>query len=96
MKRYKQRNLNRTGEQLCDICHSREFLVEHHIHGRDVPDPHASSNICNICSNCHYKVHKDVIRLEGWFITTKGRELLWFNPAEAASLTGEEASVHIF
>jgi len=79
----------------CEICKGEHFLSTHHIQGRDVPNCNHSSNLVDICDNCHREIHMGEIIIEGWFQTTGGKELIWYNKNEK-SLTGESAKVHIF
>jgi len=79
------RMAHRSGTRECPICERTCALVEHHIHGRDVPRANEQSNIAWICSVCHDEVHTDIpnrIIIEGWFRTTKGRELVWRRKGE--------------
>lgn len=76
MDRSFRRELNSTGQMHCDICNEVHILVQHHIQGRKVDDPHRASNLCNICSNCHTKVHAGEIIVEGWIMTTSGIMLI--------------------
>ena len=68
---------NRSGNFPCDICGENQFLEEHHIAGRKIPKHNHASNLCNICPNCHYKVHLGKIIIEQWVNSTSGMELLW-------------------
>jgi 5-methylcytosine-specific restriction endonuclease McrA len=61
----------------CQICEESNYLEEHHIHGRKIHDFQRSWNLCQICPNCHSKVHRGDIIIEGWFRTTEGLTLLW-------------------
>lgn len=77
MDRYIRRQLNSTGKMRCDICKEVHILVQHHINGRKVDNPHKENNLCNICDNCHRKVHAGEINVEGWIMTTSGMMLLY-------------------
>jgi hypothetical protein len=95
MSRFKQRVINKTGKQKCDVCNNEELLVQHHIQGRNISNPHHSSNLCNICPNCHYDIHKGIKIIEKWVNSTNGLILLWhFNGEE--SFTNEDSKVHLF
>ena len=94
MSRRIKKKINRTGKFYCPICNNQEILVEHHINGRDIPNPNHKSNLAYICSNCHLKVHKGLILIEGWFMTTNGRELFWHNKNEKC-FTGTISSPYI-
>ena len=90
MSKRLRKERNRSGKAECPICHNREILVEHHIHGRDVPNPEHPSNKVSICSNCHMKIHSSQIIIEGWIGTTAGTQLFWHKEGEE-SFTGLEA-----
>ena len=77
MARKNRRFLNKTGQMRCDICNLKTRLVQHHINGRNIKDPHNRNNLCNICDNCHRKIHENEIIVEGWFMSTDGLILLW-------------------
>ena len=68
---------NRSGKFYCDICGSQEILECHHINGRDKPNKNHPFNLTNICSNCHTRIHNNVIQIEGWMSTTEGKKLMW-------------------
>lgn len=72
-----RKKISNSGKEICPICNNAEILVEHHINGRKIPDFDASWNKCYICSNCHNKIHRDLIKIEGWFKTSSGLELIW-------------------
>jgi hypothetical protein len=86
-----RRKLNATGSYPCEICQELNFLVQHHIHGRNIKTPHKHHNLANICSNCHLKVHKGEIVIEKRVMTTSGETLLWHTP-DVPSITGEDAT----
>lgn len=90
MKRYKRKQIKAKIKQPCNICQIETFLVEHHIHGRAINNPHHRSNLCYICSNCHTEIHKGWIIVEGWFQTTDGLKLIWHKKHEE-SITGMDA-----
>lgn len=95
MKKKNRRKLNRSGKEPCQICKVPRVLVEHHIHGRDIPDSNASWNLCNVCSNCHMDLHTGTIIIEDWVMTSDGMRLSWHLPGESG-ITGENAKIHIF
>ena len=72
-----RKSANRSGLQICPICKHQRILVEHHIAGKDIPNPNHKDNVCNICDNCHRDIHNGLIIIDGWYQTTNGRELLW-------------------
>jgi len=82
MKRYGitkkiRKIINKSGKAKCLICNKQHPLEEHHIAGRKIPNCNHPSNLCNICPNCHTRIHLGQLILEGWFKTTNGTELLW-------------------
>jgi hypothetical protein len=88
MSKANKRKYKSSGCQKCETCGERTFLEEHHLRGRGIPNPHADSNLAMECGNCHTKIHRGVIIIEGWFNTTTGRELIWHYDGEE-SITGE-------
>ena len=86
--------MNRSGRHSCDICDNNEILTKHHISGRKITNPEAFSNLSNICSNCHMKVHEGWISIEGWFMTSKGLKLLWHSKEEE-SFSGCDATPYL-
>ena len=84
---------NRSGNFPCDICGENEFLEEHHIEGRKIPNHTHSSNLCNICPNCHYKVHLGKIIIEQWVQSTTGMKLLWHTDIELSEI--KDSVTHI-
>lgn len=86
--------MNRTGTHTCPICLLKNFLVEHHIEGRDIPNPNHSSNLAYICDNCHRKIHEGIIIIEKWAMTSDGQQLLWHS-VDKPSLSGEDAKPYI-
>jgi 5-methylcytosine-specific restriction endonuclease McrA len=90
-----RRKLNATGKYPCEICQECNFLVQHHIQGRDIKNANKHSNLANICSNCHLKVHKAEIVIEKRVMTTSGEVLMWHKVNES-SVTGEDAIPYTF
>jgi hypothetical protein len=95
MKRSKRRELNRIGEMDCEICGEKSILEQHHIRGRKIIDCNHPSNLANICSNCHTKVHHGVIVIENRLMTTNGYKLFWHN-YKKESFTGDDAEAHVY
>ncbi len=95
MYRKLRRKLNATGKYPCEICQEITFLVQHHIEGRAIPKPNKHSNLANICSNCHLKIHRGEIIVEKRAMTTIGEVLLWHNNTDV-SITGEDSHPHTF
>ena len=93
MKRKTIKQRNRSGKFPCDICKDIGYLEEHHIEGRDIPDYNHKSNLCNICPNCHYKIHLGVIVIEQWAMSSVGITLLWHNEGENPDI--RDAETHI-
>ena len=90
-----QKQINKSGKGECPICHEKAPLEEHHIEGRDIPNPNYSSNLCYICPNCHTRTHLGLIVIEGHFQTTKGLELFWHEGSEE-SFTGKDAKPYTY
>lgn len=80
------RKCNRSGSEECPICNRPAILVEHHIHGREIPDAEAAWNKAWVCASCHDLIHAGEIFIEGWFSTTAGRELFWRKKGEFPKL----------
>ena len=95
MYRKLRRKLNSSGKQTCEICKEQNFLVQHHIQGRDVKNPNKHYNLANICNNCHFKVHRGDIIIEKRVMTTMGEVLLWHFHTDP-SITGEDSHPHTF
>jgi hypothetical protein len=58
----------------CEICQCKDIptLHYHHIIPRtDIKCTNDWLNLCVICSNCHNKVHSDVIKIVGVYPSTK-------------------------
>ncbi len=91
MSKKNLRKYKRSGNSECEICEIETPLQEHHIRGREIPDCNNVNNIAWCCPNCHDSIHLGLIIIEGWFNTTKGRELLWHNENEQ-SITGKSIS----
>jgi len=94
MKKEIKKKINRTGKMPCDICKEKNILVIHHIRGRKIPKYNHKSNICDLCSNCHNKIHNGLIIIEDWITTTSGRELIWHKSNEQ-SLTNRDATPYL-
>lgn len=84
MTRRAARQLHRAGTTLCEVCHLKRPLVEHHIDGRAAGN--ARWNVCWICPNCHDDQHAvpQRLRIHQWAMTTGGRELLWTRTPHSA------------
>ena len=70
-------------------------LQEHHIHGRKGPNANRKDNVMMICPNCHTNIHTGNILVEGWFMTSEGRMLIWRKRGDLP-ITGQEASPHVY
>jgi hypothetical protein len=90
MRKWIRKLSNASGQRPCEICNTVMFLEEHHIRGRDIPDFDMAYNKCNLCPNCHRKVHKKCIIIEDWRVTSNGKELIWHSVGEE-SITGNDA-----
>lgn len=94
MNRKLQKIINKSGNSKCEICDEYNILVEHHIRGRKIPNPNHESNLSNICSNCHTKVHHGIIIIENRIMTTDGPKLFWHHYKDE-SFSGDDAKTHI-
>lgn len=95
MKRKHRRILNKTGKACCEVCNEQQFLVQHHILGRDVERANDYHNLANICSNCHLKIHRGEVIIEKRVMTTIGFVLMWHNK-ESESVTGTDSEVYVY
>ncbi len=95
MRRKNRRKLNYSGIAECEICGAAEILVQHHIRGREIQNADHYSNLANICSNCHTKVHHGIVVIENRHATTTGYILVWHYYKDK-SITGNDASVFTF
>lgn len=89
-----RKRMNISGKQQCPICLEQQILVEHHINGRKIINANHSFNLTYICNNCHDKIHRGIIILEGYFTTTKGKELLW-HYANETSFSGQDSKPYL-
>ena len=85
---------NKSGKCPCEICSVVTFLEIHHINGREIDNYNHKDNLTNICPNCHNEIHHGKIIIEGWFNTTKGRDLIWRRDKEE-KITDEESKPYI-
>jgi hypothetical protein len=67
----------RSGVKKCPISGYVGPLIEHHIHGREINDAESDWNKAWISPNVHDMIHQGVIIIEGWFMTSEGRTLIW-------------------
>jgi uncharacterized protein YlaI len=79
----------------CEICNTQEILNKHHIQSSSKNGTNHPSNITYICANCHGKVHFGEIIIEGVFMTTLGRKLIWRLPTQE-TITGYAPEVFTF
>lgn len=94
MKKRIQKIVNRSGIRECDICHCEELLETHHINGRNIENSEKDFNLINICANCHSKIHFNILQVEGWFMSSDGRILLWHIKYDSP-ITDRESTPHI-
>jgi hypothetical protein len=78
----------------CDLCGNKNRLEEHHINGRNIPDPNHPSNICAICASCHTLIHEGHIIIEGWMQTTEGLKLI-HHSVDGSSFSGWDSKPYI-
>ena len=76
------RKFKRSGSDRCPISGYAGPLVEHHINGREIRNANAPWNIAWVSPNIHDQIHQGEIVIEGWFMSTKGRTLLWHRVGE--------------
>lgn len=95
MRRHKLKKRNSTGKHPCDVCKNITFLHEHHINGREIPNPNHISNLCSICPTCHDLVHRGKIIIEGYVYTSNGMELI-SRKCDQESLTNNDSKPPIF
>lgn len=81
-----RRQAARSGAMPCPMCLNLRLLIEHHIHGRDIPDSNRMWNRCWICAACHDDVHMGRKIIEGWTLTSEGRKLIWRFPGEEPTI----------
>lgn len=72
-------------------------LDRHHIQSISKGGPDNANNICNICPNCHRKVHKGYVVIEGKFISlNRGNVVVWRNKGEDSITGSEDPAVWIY
>ena len=79
----------------CNICKRIEPLDSHHIQSTCYGGVNEAWNKCNICPNCHRKVHMGLIIIEGWFSTSISNILVYRNKGEQP-ITEEDPKVWIY
>lgn len=82
--------INSSGKHPCQICGQPHFLETHHIRGREIQDYDWGYNKCQICPNCHTDIHRKMIIVEDWRMTSDGLTLIWHRIGEE-SQTGTDA-----
>jgi len=96
MSRESMRKRARSGTMECPLCGTKRALVEHHIHGRDVPNASASWNRAYICPACHDDVHVGKVVIEGWVSTSEGKMLAWhYAGEEPEALEGASPKLYV-
>ena len=89
-KENKHRSMMSSSEK-CPI--DKEYvgpLTRHHIHGRDIPNWDDDWNVAYVSPNTHRLIHEGEIIVEGWFLTSGGKELIWHRKGQTG-ITGREA-----
>ena len=89
-----RRSKNKKGSELCEICKEPHYLQAHHIEGRKIKNADKPSNLIDICSNCHEKIHRGDIIIEGKFLTSNGLETFWHKKSEE-SFSGIKKETYI-
>lgn len=87
--------MNATGKQACEVCCNQNYLVQHHILGRNIIHANDHNNLANVCSNCHLKIHRGEIIIEKRAMTTNGYVLLWHKKGDT-SITGTDSIPHLY
>ena len=73
---------------ICEICKDNVPITDtHHIHSTSLGGSNHIWNKCNICPNCHRKVHVGEIIIEGKFSTSNGNIVVW-RDKNTPSITG--------
>jgi hypothetical protein len=88
------KQLKSSGISRCEICKNPNILITHHINGREIPNANHSSNLANICANCHNEIHYGRIIVEKWVMSTGGPILFWHKKGET-SITGEDSTPNL-
>ena len=91
MSKKNLRKYQRSGNKTCPICGFQGKLVEHHIHGKDFKRSEELWNRCEICNNCHAKIHEGEIIIE-----KKQQGLLIWHYWNEPSLTGQDAKPPLY
>jgi len=80
----------------CEICGTdKELLQSHHITSKCYGGSNSVWNLAFICPNCHSSVHEGLVIIEGKFMSTKSKVLIYRNQGED-SITGlPDPKVHI-
>jgi hypothetical protein len=78
----------------CEVCETEAYLDTHHINSTSLAGVNDSYNLARVCPNCHRKIHKGEIILEGKFLTTEGYKII-FHTKGSESVTGREPEVFI-
>ena len=80
------RKWKRSGSERCPVCDVEAPLVEHHIHGREVPRWRQDWNVLWCCATCHDLIHQFQVIVEGWFKIDGVRTLVWRKKGEEPKL----------
>jgi len=91
MKKKTRKTKNISGIGLCDICGEAHFLETHHINGRNIEKANDDFNLTSICANCHLSLHLGEIIINGWYMTTSGKILIWKTKDSKENITGKIA-----
>jgi len=70
-------------------------LVRHHIRGRNVRDWNKGWNVVYVSPNTHALIHEGRITIDGWFLTSSGRELIWHYEKEQPVTAAETDKPYI-
>jgi len=80
----------------CEICNEKVTLDSHHIQSICYNGSSEKWNKCNICPNCHRKVHTGLIIIEGWFATSLSKKLVYRNKGEESISNVEDPKVWLY
>ena len=78
---------------ICSIC-SGKAHHKHHIISKSKCGTNDKFNLTELCSNCHYEVHRGNIIIEGKFLTSSGLKTIYHRKNEE-SITNQEPAVYI-
>ena len=75
MRKNVNKKIDKLVKKKCTLCDVQDVeLLEYHRikYGKD-GGTYNYNNTFLVCSNCHTKIHKDKIFIDGWYESTNGR-----------------------